>query len=79
MPEKDAAKDDNFVAAKKRVTDKALPLDFVSGVGSRNDALTIYLTRALQPHELQTLKKITADEAPGQPVEYVTAGEFKPR
>jgi hypothetical protein len=79
LPERDKATDDSLVEAKKRLSDRLLPLDYVSGVGSPNGVLTIYLAHSLAPNELQMLKKILATEAPEKPVEFVTTGYFKAR
>jgi hypothetical protein len=68
---------DDVAEAKKRVSDRLLPLDFISGVGSQGAGLTVYLARALAPEEQQHVGKVLAAEAPGKPVEYVTSGTFK--
>jgi hypothetical protein len=79
LPDRDNATDRGLLEVKKRLSDRLLPLDFVSGVGSRGAGLTIYLARALGPEEQQKVREILDREAPGKPVEFVTTGEFKAR
>ena len=68
---------DDAAEVKKRVSDRLLPLDYVSGVGGQGAGLTVYLARALEPEEKQQVGKILAAEAPGKPVEFVTSGKFE--
>jgi hypothetical protein len=75
LPDKDSK--DDLAGAKKRVSDRLLPLDYISGVGTQGPGLTVYLTRALEPVEQQKVKKILDAEASGKPVEFITTGEFK--
>jgi hypothetical protein len=77
LPDRDNTADHELIEVKKRLSDRLLPLDFVSGVGSRGATLTIYLARALAPDEQHKVRKILAVEAPATPVEFVTTGEFK--
>jgi hypothetical protein len=70
---------DDAAEVKKRVSDRLLPLDYVSGVGGQGSGLTVYLARALEPEEKQHVGKILAVEAPGKPVEFVTSGKFEKR
>jgi hypothetical protein len=79
LSERDEPTGRSLEEAKQRVTDRLLPLDFISGVGSRQGNLTIYLARTLHPDERQKVGKILDAEAPGKPVEFVTSGEFKAR
>ena len=62
---------------KRRLSDRLLPLDFVSGVGGESSKLKIYLARELQPAEHQKVQKILDAEAPGTNVEFVASGPFK--
>jgi hypothetical protein len=64
---------------KRRLSDRLLLLDFVSGVGSQGATLIIYLTHAIGPEEKMAVKKIIDVEAAGKSVEFVTTGEFKAR
>ncbi|HEV7602817.1 MAG TPA: hypothetical protein VGO49_21500 [Bradyrhizobium sp.] len=75
MPDKDSK--DDLAGAKKRVSDRLLPLDFISGVGIQGSGLTVYLTRAIAPDEEQKVKKILDSEASGKPVEFIKTGKFK--
>jgi hypothetical protein len=79
LSERDKASEDSLATAKKRLSDRLLPLPFVSGVGSPNGVLTIYLAHSLAPNELQNLKSILAAEAPEKTVEFVTTGDFSAR
>jgi hypothetical protein len=77
LPERDNTPNPTPLEVQKRLSDKLLTLDFVSGIGSPGGGLTIYLTRALKPEEQQEVKKLLDAEAPGKPVEFVTTGKFK--
>lgn len=65
--------------AKKRVSEKLMPLDYVSGVGAGGAGLKVYLSRALKPDEEHHVKSVLDAEAGGKPVEIVKSGEFKAR
>jgi len=75
LPKPDTSADSS--AVKKRVTDRLMPLDYVSGVGGGDNSLKIYLVRNLEPAEHQKVRGILDTEAPGKAVEFVTTGEFK--
>jgi hypothetical protein len=76
-PDQDKPADHALLEAKKRLSDRLLPLDFISGVGSQGTSLTVYCARALAPEEERKVRKIAAVEAPATPVAFVTSGEFK--
>jgi hypothetical protein len=78
LPDK-AAPSDDFQAAKKRVTDRLMTRDFVSGVGAPGTGFTVYLTRRLSPEEQKEVEAEVSAAAPGKPVEYVVTGAFKAR
>jgi hypothetical protein len=76
LPERDRAKLGDLNEAKRRLSERLLPLDFISGVGIQGASLTVYLARALDAAEEQKVKKILDVEASGNPVEFVKTGKF---
>lgn len=62
---------------RDRVFAKLAHLDAVNGVGIANSQLAIYLARPLEGEERRHIEETIASEASGQPVAFVTTGEFK--
>jgi len=61
------------------VTERLLPLDFVSGIGPPGAGFTIYLKRQLSADEKQQVESAVSAAAPGKPVRFVVTGEFRAR
>jgi hypothetical protein len=76
LPDKNVPPSD-LTDVKKRVSDRLMPLDYISGVGTGGSGLKVYLSRALAPDEEHHVKSICDAEAAGKTVEFVKSGEFK--
>ena len=79
MPDKDANSQSGLADAKKRVSARLMPLDYISGVGTSGSGLTVYLARPLAPDEERHVKSVIETEAADKPVDFVKSGEFKAR
>ena len=75
MPEKS---DDGFDEAKRRVTKRLLPLDFVSGVGG-SDKLKVMLERPISDAEHDHIQMVMQTEAKGYDYDLVHTGRFTQR
>ena len=67
-----------FDEAKRRVTARLLPLDFVSGVGG-SDKLNVMLERPISDDEHDHIRKVIQNEAKGYDYSLVNTGKFTKR
>lgn len=79
MPDKEAKSVSGLAEAKKRVSQRLMPLDYVSGVGTSGSGLTVYLARPLAPDEERHVRDVLETEAADKSVDFVKSGEFKAR
>lgn len=64
---------------KRRVADKLMPLDYVSGVGSSGSRLRVMLTRPLSAQENDHIRSVLAQEAKGHDFALEQTGTFGKR
>jgi hypothetical protein len=67
-----------FDEAKRRVTARLLPLDFVSGVGG-SDKLSVMLERPISDAEHDHIRTVMQNEAEGYDYNLVDTGKFTKR
>jgi hypothetical protein len=70
---------ENFEEAKRRVTDKLMPLDYVSGVGSSGSRLRVMLARPLSAQEDDHVRSVLQREAGGHDFTLEQTGTFSKR
>jgi hypothetical protein len=68
--------EDDLLELKRRVTDRLLALEGVSGVGIRRGTLTVYLVRD-DDWIRRSVHNVIEDEAPGVPFNTFVTGMFK--
>jgi hypothetical protein len=66
----------SFEEAKRKVTERLMPLDFVSGVGG-SDKLSIMLDRPISDAEHQHIQKVMQEDARGYDYDLVHTGKFR--
>ena len=66
----------DLVRAKKKVEEKLMPLDYVTGVGVSGDKLAVYVSRALSAEETAHVTRTINAEAPNTPFALDTTGAF---
>jgi len=67
-----------FDEAKRRVTEKLLPLDFISGIGG-SDKLNVMLARPVSDAEHDHIRGVLKKEAKGFDYTLETTGKFTKR